>query len=282
MQRPPDDHYLTHLPKHPGCKTCNHCKVQRKHCRDKEKAKKKKTEQIVKLSLTPASGDATASAPKAFGDLVTSDSIFVLRKNSNSPAKHGDTTALVVRDRGTGWTQAYPAKTKSSDEIKAAVQDFKGSAKVELWYSDGAPELHIACRDEGIRHDKADPHRSETNGVIERTNRTVIEGARSLLYQSGMPYKYWRSAMKCFCSLYNFNHVDKKRGTIAYKQRHGEEFQGKLIPYGAKIRYLPAAERELMKREKLDASLRDDIFVGYGMHSGRRWTGQYLILDTEA
>ena len=195
---------------------------------------------------------------------------------------HGDTIALVVRVRGAGWTPAYLAKSKLAEESKAAVHDSKGPANVDLWYPDGAPGLHAACRDEGIRHDKAGPHRSETNGVIERTNRAVIQGARTLLFQSGLPYKYWRSAMKCFCSLYNFEHVDKKKGTVAYKQTHGEMFQGKLIPYGARIRYLPAAERELQKREKLDASLRDAIFVGYRMHSGGRWTGQYLILDVEA
>ena len=42
MNAPPADHYLTHLPKHPGCKACMNCKVQRKHCRDLEKGRKKK------------------------------------------------------------------------------------------------------------------------------------------------------------------------------------------------------------------------------------------------
>ena len=77
---------------------------------------------------------------------------------------------MVIRDRGTGWTMAYPAKNKSAEEIKVAAQDLVGSDKVKLGYSGGAPELHAVCREMGIRHDKSDPHRSETNGVIERTN----------------------------------------------------------------------------------------------------------------
>lgn len=230
MQRPPDDHYLCHLPKYPGCKACNDCKVQRKHCRDKGKATKKKQETIIKLHNSEKPIPVSKAAPKTFGELVTSDSVVVLRKNLKSAAMHGDTTALVVRDRGTGWTRAYPAKSKPAEGAQVVVQDFKGPAKVDPWYSDGAPELHAACRDEGIRHDTGDPHRSETNGVSERTNRTVIEGARTLLVQSALPYKYWRSAMKCFCSLYNFEHVDKKTGTAAYKQRHGETSQGKFTP----------------------------------------------------
>ena len=78
---------------------------------------------------------------------------------------------------------------ESAEEIKAAVNDFKGSGTIKRWYSDGAPELHAVCRELGIRHDISDPHRSETNGQIERTNRTVIEGARCLLFQSGLPCK---------------------------------------------------------------------------------------------
>ena len=79
-----------------------------------------------------------------------------------------------------------------------AVNNFKGATTIKRWYSDGAPGLHAVCRELGIRHDKSDPHRSETNGLIERTNRTIIEGARCLLYQSGMPYKHWTTATKCF------------------------------------------------------------------------------------
>ena len=102
-----------------------------------------------------------------------------------------------------------------------------------------------------------------------------------MLFQSGMPYKYWKMAAGAFCALYNSHHVDMKNGTVPYIERHGAKFPGKLIQFGAKIRYLPSAERELEKREKLDASLRDGIFVGYRMHSGGRWTGQRTVLDIE-
>ena len=129
------------------------------------------------------------NAPKNFGDLVTSDSIFAIKRNASSTVRGSDTTALVVRDRATGWIATYLAKKKSAEEIKSAVNDLKGSETIRRWYSDGAPELHAVCRELGFRHDISDPHRSETNGAIERTNRTVIEGTRCLLFQSGMPYK---------------------------------------------------------------------------------------------
>ena len=228
MHAPPPEHYLTHLPKHPGCKACMNCKVQRKHCRDLEKGRKRKmvtTEKTEKLQepLLPQEIDEKLDIPKAFGDLITSDSVFAIKRNSTSPAKLNDTTALVVRDKATGWIGAYPAKRKSAEAITEAVNNFKGAETRKRWYSDGAPELHAVCRKFGIRHDTSDPHRSETNGVIERTNRTVIEGARCLLFQSGLSYKYWTTAIKCFVDNYNYTHYDSKKGTNSHVERHGSK-----------------------------------------------------------
>ena len=141
--------------------------------------------------------------------------MFAIKRSSKSPAKINETTALVVRDNATGWIGAYPAKRKSAEDVTEAVQHFTGADKVKRWYSDGAPELHATCRKIGIRHDMSDPHRSETNGVIERTNRTVIEGARCLLFQSGLPYKYWNTAIKCFADNYNLPTMIPKRAPTA-------------------------------------------------------------------
>ena len=136
----------------------------------------------------------------------------------------------------------------TAEDITMAVNDFKGSETIKRWYSDGVPELHATCRDLGIRHDTSDPHRSERNGVIERCNRTAPEGARCLLFQSGLPYKYWRDAIRCFASNYNTAQADAKNGTVAYVERHGHGFAGKTLPFGCKVRYLPSAEREVEKR----------------------------------
>ena len=54
------------------------------------------------------------------------------------------------------------------------------------------------------------------------------------------------------------------------------------VGFGSKVRCLPSAGRELGKREKLDASLRDGIVAGYREHSGGRWAEQYLVLDAGA
>ena len=71
--------------------------------------------------------------PKVFGDLVTSDSIFAIKRSSTSTARFNDTTALVVRDKATGWVGAYPSKRKSAGDILEAVNTFKGSEMIKRW-----------------------------------------------------------------------------------------------------------------------------------------------------
>ena len=88
--------------------------------------------------------------------------------------------------------------------------------------------------------------------------------------------------MTCFCANYNTTHVNSKKGTVSWVERHSSKFKGKPLPFGCKIRYLPSAEREVEKREKIDPALRDGVFVGYRFHTGGKWTGQYCVLDFEA
>ena len=243
-------------------------------------ARKTIREEAFKFPVPESVKDAehTEKAPKKFGDSVTSDNIIVVK---NSKSSKIEATSLTVKDRGTGWVMGYPARGHTKTDIVEAIQDFKGPEKVHYWYSDGALELHAACRAEGIRHDVADSDRHESNGVIERCNRTVIEGTKCLLYQSGMPHKYWPQAMQTFCMNYNFTHIDAHKGTVPQVERHGGQFAGTPMVFGQRIRYLPSAKREVDEQKKFDARLRDGIFAGYRMHSGGLWTGQYLVFDAE-
>lgn len=125
-------------------------------------------------------------------------STTLTNKSSALAGRHGDTTALVIRDRCSGWAMGSPSKGKTTDGIERAVIQLNGADKVKLWHSDGVPELHAACRELCIRHDTADPHRSETHGANERPRRIVIEGARTCLHQGRLPYKCWELAIECF------------------------------------------------------------------------------------
>lgn len=192
LEPPPADQYLSHLLNTLAARACMDRRVQRQHCRDHSKSRRRKTVAVIKIDIPRTVGDIEKDGTlKQFGDLVTSDSIFTIKRGSTSYARYGDATALGLRDRGAGWLAACPSNKESSDNIKDVVNDFNGSGAINRWYLDGAPELHAACRDLGIRHDTSDPHRSETDGANALTNRTMIDGASCCRFQSGLPFTRW-------------------------------------------------------------------------------------------
>ena len=48
------------------------------------------------------------------------------------------------------------------------------------------------CADKGILHEFTVPYCPQQNGVAERLNRTITEGARSMLYQAKLPLDFWQ------------------------------------------------------------------------------------------
>ena len=85
------------------------------------------------------------------------------------------------------WLQGYPALTKSAEEIKKALPRFLGpGVKPTYVYSDNSKENIKAFDDLGYLADFCRPHRSETNGIAERSVRRVTEGTRAVLAQSGL------------------------------------------------------------------------------------------------
>ena len=131
------------------------------------------------------------------------------------------------------------------------MDNWLGGQPAKFVYSDGADEIHAACVELGIRHDVSEPNRHESNGVIERANRTVIEGTRTVLYQSGLPYKYWPEAMEYFCNAYNFWHEDSKHGRNPYEQSHKDKFKGECLVFREKVLYRPNSKAELDQMQKL-------------------------------
>ncbi|KAJ3531725.1 hypothetical protein NM688_g7534 [Phlebia brevispora] len=72
--------------------------------------------------------------------------------------------------------------------------------KVNFFRSDGGGEYgsqHMAdyLKSKGIHHEKTTAYTPQQNGVAERMNRTLVEMARCLLHDAGLPNKYWGDAV---------------------------------------------------------------------------------------
>ena len=123
----------------------------------------------------------------------------------------------------------YPTGGKSADEAAQSIAGFEGNKKkknIKLMYTDNAPELIAAVSRPKLKHDTSTPDRSTANSIAESSIRTVTEGTRTLLEQSGFPVQWWPYAARCFCHSMNIAVID---GDSAYNKRHGVEFDGLSI-----------------------------------------------------
>ena len=89
----------THFPKDRNCEICKRTKITRAPCRRRK-------------------GEAVPRADN-FGDLITADH-KVLSDNCESRNNHR--YAVVVQDLATQWIQAYPCKSKTSQETQRTLQ----------------------------------------------------------------------------------------------------------------------------------------------------------------
>ncbi|GFT97720.1 retrovirus-related Pol polyprotein from transposon TNT 1-94 [Trichonephila clavipes] len=64
-------------------------------------------------------------------------------------------------------------------------------------------QLDTYLANSGIFHEKTIPYNSESNGKAERANRVLLERARSLLYESKLPLKFWAEAINCSTQISN-------------------------------------------------------------------------------
>ena len=168
----------THFPKDRNCEICQRTKITRVSCRRRI-------------------GGVVPRAENS-GDLMTADH-KVFSEGCESRNKHR--YAVVVQDLATQWIQAYPCKTKTSQETQRSLQKFlEPERKPKVIYTDNSLEFGKACEDLSWNHCTSTPHRSETKGIAERR---VKEGTSAVLLQSGLNESWWAGSMECYTYLRN-------------------------------------------------------------------------------
>ena len=109
-----------------------------------------------------------------------------------------------------------------------------------------------ACEDLSWNHCTSPPHRSETNGIVERAVRRVKQGTSAVLLQSGLNESWWADSMECLTYLRNVTDL-LSDGKTPYERRFGQPFKGP-IRHNAK-------EVTISQRRRIH-------------FSSRRWTNQ--------
>ena len=214
---------------------------------------------------------------EAFGDCVTMDHM-----DAEGPSRsgRGHTALLNVLDLATGYTAAYPVRSKDVDTTLLCLRNFVGDKQVKKFYCDGAPVLSAAAKEMKIPCNKSKASRPQTNGVIERCNQEISKGAKTVLMQAGLAPPFWDLAVQHFCHCRN---VRKSEGSSAWLQRHGVEFKGALIPVGALVDFMPTATSGAGQgMAKFAPPTVKGIFVGWEFHAGEVWSKGYKVIPLSA
>ena len=234
----------SHFPKDRNCEICKRTKITRAPCRRRN-------------------GEAVPRAEK-IGDLITADHKVL---SDNCESRNNQRYAVVVQDVATQWIQAYPCKTKTSQETQRSLQKFlEPERKPKVIYTDNSLEFGKACEDLSWNHCTSTPHRSETNGIAERAVRRVKEGTSAVLLQSGLNESWWADSMECYTYLRNVTDL-LSDGKTPYERRFGQPFKGPLR----------RISQESINLEKVLPGL----FLGYALYAERIWKGDVLIADFE-
>ena len=181
--------------------------------------------------------------------------------------------AVVVQDLATQWIQAYPCKTKTSQETQRSLQKtLEPERNPKVIDTDNSLEFGKACEDLSWNHCTSTPHRSETNGIAERAVRRVKEGTSPVLLQSGLNESWWADSLECYTYLRNFTDL-LSDGKTPYERRFGQPFKGLIIPF--ELRRISQESINLERKSYLDCSS--------DMHCtrGRIWKGDVLVADLE-
>ena len=189
----------THFPMDRNCEICKRTKITRAPCRRRN----------------------GVAVPRAgiFGDLITADhKVF----SDNCESRNNHRYAVVVQDLATHWIQAYPCKTKTSQETQRSPQKFLESDRNPgVIYSDSSLEFGKVCEDLSWNHCTSAPHSSETNGIAERAVRRVKEGTSAVLLQSCLDENWWADSMEWYTYLRNVTDL-LSDGKTPYERRFGQ------------------------------------------------------------
>lgn len=187
----------------------------------------------------------------------------------DEPSWGGARYCLIFVDDFTRKVFGYMIKAKSEVfskflEFKALVENETGNKLKCLRTDNGGEyssnELENYLKSHGIRHQTTVPYTPQQNGVAERTNRTLFEKVRCMLFESNLDKRFWAEAMNTAIYLKNVSPTAAVDGAVPEGAWRDENIDiSHLRVFGCKAQMQVPKE----KRKKLDKRSQSLIFVGY-------------------
>ena len=167
-----------------------------------------------------------------------------------------------------------------SGNTRSLQKFLESNRKPKVIYTDNSLEVGKACQDFSWNHCTSTPHRSETNGIVERAVRRNKEGTSAVLLQSGLDENWWADSMECYCYLRNIQDL-LSDGKTPYERRFGTPLKGPTIPFGSLVEYHPVTAKDQSRIHHFGKKVLPGLFLGYALYAGGIWKGDILVADIE-
>ena len=159
--------------------------------------------------------------------------------------------AILFTCEFSGWRMMYPMSTKGQalDKLKLFEQDVSGLRRgarpkeINIWglQSDNGSEFTSAafkshCKERGILQTFSGVEAPQQNGIAERSWRTVVEMARCMRLQAGLPKTLWAEAANTAVYLINRLPSRAQQGDTPYHKLFGRHADlSHLRVWGCKV-----------------------------------------------
>jgi hypothetical protein len=150
----------------------------------------------------------------------------------------GHYAALFNMDLYTKLLDLAPMKAKSDVPARKAMKYDFCNYKLERLYTDSPKELEVVGGELGNVPQTSTPHRPQSNSIVERATRTMVEGTRAAPPQAGLPHRFWPLAWHHHTvAKATSDHQDGQ--PPLYWLKEGKKFNGWKLPLGSRVNFRP-------------------------------------------
>ncbi|GJV78409.1 retrovirus-related pol polyprotein from transposon TNT 1-94 [Tanacetum coccineum] len=177
------------------------------------------------------------------------------------------------------WTRFLKDKTEAFDQFEIfskKIQNQLGCTIVSIRTNHGREfdnevQFREFCNANGITHNFSAPRTPQSNGVVERKNRTLQEMSRTMLNEQSLPQKFWCNAVDTSTYILNRILIRAILGKTPYELLRGRKpTLDYFRVFGSKCFILNTKDY----LTKFDPKSYEGIFIGYSQNSKA-----YIILN---
>ncbi|GJW54772.1 retrovirus-related pol polyprotein from transposon TNT 1-94 [Tanacetum coccineum] len=179
------------------------------------------------------------------------------------------------------WTRFLKHKNEAFDHfeiLSKKIQNQKGCPIISIRTDHGREfdnevQFGAFCDANGITHNFSAPRTPQSNGVVERKNRTLQEMSRTLLNEQSIPQKFWCNAVDTSTYILNRILIRPFLGKTPYELFKGRKPNLEYFKvFGSKCSILNTKDY----LTKFDPKSTKGIFLGYSPNSKA-----YVVLNKE-